>query len=183
MSTQGAFVTDRNAAMGPEHEKRRTAALAELARVLARESNLVRDLREALVRQRAGVAADSTADVQGSCDDIARILVALDGARRNRAALLSDLVGSVPATLEELARALGGMLPPAVAQAGLALRREAESTAREAAVNRTVLQRTVEAGEAFLQALFTSTMSPDPVYHAGERRDDDGAGFLLDRTA
>ena len=58
-----------------------------------------------------------------------------------------------------------------------------EETAREAAVNRTVLKRTVEAGEAFLQALFTGVSEPQTVYRAGERREDDGSGFLLDRTA
>jgi hypothetical protein len=157
------------------------AAHPELVHALRREADAVRELREALLRQRAGVAADSAPDVQASCDDIARVLVALETARRHRGTLLAALAPGAPATLEGVANALGGALPAGVDEARRALRGEAESAAREAAVNRTVLQRTIEAGEAFLQALFAHAGDPDPVYRAGERRDDDGAGFLLDR--
>ncbi len=158
-------------------------ALTDLAGALVREAETVRVLREALVRQRAGVAADSTAAVHGSCDDIGRILVALESAKRYRGALLAALLPGEAATLEALTASLGGTLPPDLAAARTTLRREAEETAREAAVNRTVLKRTVEAGEAFLQALFTGVSEPEAVYRAGERREDDGSGFLLDRTA
>lgn len=183
MSTQMATAMPRARAIDADGMTRQAEALAELARVLVRETEVVRDLREALVRQRAGVAADSTADVHGSCDDIARILVALDNTRRHRASLLVALCGNASVTLEQLAKEIGGELPPALTEAALALRKDAESTAREAAVNRTVLQRTVEAGEAFLQALFTDAGEPEAVYRPGERREDDGAGFLLDRQA
>lgn len=180
MTAQGATMTMAADVRGGDGA-RRDEALAELARALTREAGVVRDLREALLRQRAGVAADAVADVHVSCDDIARVLVTLDSARRHRATVLGSLVRETPATLEALARELGGSLPPELAEAALALRREAEATAGEAAVNRTVLQRTVEAGEAFLQALFTSTTPPDPVYRHGDRREDEAAGFLLDR--
>jgi hypothetical protein len=158
--------------------------LADLVRAVVRETDAVRELREALVRQRAGVAADATADVHASCDDIARILVTLEQAKRHRAAVLAAAAREHPPTLEGLAAAFDGALPPPLAEAAQALRREAEGAAREASVNRVVLQRTVEAGEAFLQALFTGTATPDAVYRPGARsNDDDGAGFLLDRTA
>jgi hypothetical protein len=157
--------------------------LTELARALMREAEAVGELHEALLRQRAGVAADSTADVHGSCDDIARILVTLEQAKRHRLALLQTATGPAPATFESLAQAHGGTLPEPVAEAMQALREAAKGTVREASVNRVVLQRTVEAGEAFLQALFTGTADTGAVYRPGERRDDDGAGFLLDRTA
>jgi hypothetical protein len=181
MSAQVANAIPRTHAAGGDAAMRQAEILTELARVLAREAEVVHALREALVRQRAGVAADSTPDVHGSCDDIARILVALDNARRHRSSLLANLAGGTPTTLEALARELGGTLPPELAEAAAVLRREAEGAAREAAVNRTVLKRTVEAGEAFLQALFTDAGEPEAVYRPGERRDDDGAGFLLDR--
>ncbi len=158
-------------------------ALAGLARVLARETAAVRELRDALVRQREGVAGNAIDAVQGSCDDIARLLVTLDAAKRSRVGMLARLVPDGPGTLEAVAALCGGSLPPALAEASLALRREAAATAREAAVNRAVLQRTVEAGEAFLQALFAGAGDRDSIYHAGEHRDDDGSGFLLDRTA
>jgi len=160
----------------------RQRALEAIAQGLRREAATAEELREALIRQRAGVAADSAGAVHASCDDIARILVALDSARRHRVERLESLIPARPATLEALAAELGGTLPPGLSDAAQALRRAAGSAAREAAVNRTVLQRTVEAGEAFLQALFAGTGEPDAVYRAGERRDD-GAGFLLDRTA
>jgi len=165
--------------MDPETQRRQT--LAELAAALTREAEVVRALRESLVRQRAGVAADSAEAVHASCDDIGRILVALETGKRHRLALLAALVPDAPPTLESLERALGGALPPALAAVRATLRSEAETTAREAGVNRTVLKRTVEAGEAFLQALFTGVAEPEAVYRAGERRDDDGSGFLLDR--
>jgi len=158
-------------------------SLAGLARLLQREAGSVRELREALVRQREGVAGNAIPAVNESCDDIARLLVTLDTTKRLRAGLLERLVPDGPATLEAVAARNGGALPPALAEASLALRREAADAAREAAINRSVLQRTVEAGEAFLQALFASAADRDPVYRAGERSDDDGAGFLLDRTA
>ncbi len=153
--------------------------LETLARAVAREAAAVSDLREALVRQRDGVARDAIDSVHASCDDIARLLVTLDASRTHRVRLLSTLVPDGPATLEGLAESRGGLLPPALAEAGLALRRAAEGAAREASVNRVVLQRTVEAGESFLQALFAG--GPDPVYRPGDRRDDDGSGKLLDR--
>jgi hypothetical protein len=158
-------------------------ALAGLTRALVREAEAVRELHEALVRQREGVAADAIEVVQGSCDDIARLLVTLDGAKRSRMGILQRLVPDEPGSLEAVAAMCGGSLPPALAEASATLRRVAADAAREAGVNRVVLQRTVEAGEAFLQALFAGAGDPDPVYRAGERRDDDGSGFLLDRTA
>ena len=158
-------------------------ALADLARVLSREAEAVRELREALVRQREGVAGNAIGAVNGSCDDIARLLVTLEAAKRLRVGMLDRLVPGGPGTLEAVAAQCGGALPPALAEASLVLRREAAEAAREAAVNRVVLQRTVEAGEAFLQALFASAGDRDSVYHPGERREDDGSGFLLDRTA
>lgn len=167
----------------PARAARTDDRTGSLARALTRESDAVRELRECLVRQRAGVAADSTEAVQGSCDDIASILVRLDAARRHRTALLDALGdGRGTPTFEQLAAANGGQLPPALDAALRTLKHEAEATAREATVNRKVLERIVASGEAFLQALFTSAVGPDPVYRPGDRPDD-GSGFLLDRKA
>jgi hypothetical protein len=170
-------------AEGKVMEKQTNEALAALARVLMREKEAVRELREALVRQREGVAANAIAAVHGSCDDIGRLLVTLDAAKRLRMERIARLVPDGPGTLEAIAALCGGELPPDLAGASQALRREAAEAAREAAVNRAVLQRTVEAGEAFLQSLFASAGDRDSVYYPGEHREDDGSGFLLDRTA
>lgn len=160
---------------------RRDAAIAELTRALRREAETVRELREALLRQRAGVAADSPGAVNESCDDIARMLVAVEAAKKNRAMRIEAIAPEAGASLGRLETVLGAQCPADLVDAHRDLRREAEATAREASVNRAVLARTVEAGEAFLQALFSGSTAPDPVYRAGERREDDGAGFLLDR--
>ncbi|MBI5170864.1 MAG: hypothetical protein HZA61_15350 [Candidatus Eisenbacteria bacterium] len=166
-----------------EGKSRMDVALAELTRALERETGTVRELREALLRQRAGVAADSAGAVNESCDDIARLLVAIEAAKRHRAMRIEAVSpeGGVP--LDSLERVLGPALPESLVRARAELRREAQATAREAAVNRTVLARTVEAGEAFLQALFSGANTLEPVYRAGERREEDGAGHLFDRKA
>lgn len=155
----------------------------DLARALDREAAAVGELGAALDRQRHGVATDSTAAVNASCDDIGRILVALDAARRARAALLAPLVREGEAPFEALERLFGGTLPEPVARARRSLRAAAETAAREAAINRVVLQRTLQSGEAFLQALFSNVAEPEPTYRAGERPDEGGPGFLLDRKA
>ncbi len=162
---------------------RRDAAIAELTRTLQRETETVRELREALLRQRSGVAADSAGAVNESCDDIARLLVAVEAAKKHRAMRIDAVAPEAGASLDRLEVSLGAQCPGALLDAHRVLKREAEATAREASVNRAVLARTVEAGEAFLQALFSGSTAPDPVYRAGERREEDGAGFLLDRKA
>jgi multidrug resistance efflux pump len=181
MTSQAELAAGRTGMAGRGVDTHGRQALTDLTAALRREVETVRSLRETLVRQRAGVAADSPDAVHASCDDIGRILVALDNAKRYRQALLAALVPGGEPTFEALDAALEGGLPPALDEARATLRAEAEETAREAAVNRTVLKRTVEAGEAFLQALFTGVAEPEAVYRAGERREDDGAGFLLDR--
>lgn len=175
---------------GPEAPVRSTIESApadrlvrELVLVLEREAQAVRELRDALARQRDGVAHDSTGAVHASCDDIGRILVTLEAARRARARLLEPIAGPGEAPLAALERVCGGALPEPLGTARAALRVAAEGAAREAAINRAVLRRTIESGEAFLQALFSNLAEPDPTYHAGERPDEGSPGFLLDRKA
>jgi hypothetical protein len=155
----------------------------DLALVLEREARAVGELREALSRQREGVARNSTGTVNSSCDDIGRILVSLEAARRARAALLGPLAQPGEAPMDVLERAFGGAMPEPLAAARRTLRGAAEAAAREAAINRVVLRRTIESGEAFLQALFSNVAEPESTYRAGERPDDGGPGFLLDRKA
>lgn len=183
MTRKTAEVAPRTETGRMDANKRKDMALGELTRALEREVATVSELREALVRQRAGVATDAVESVHAACDDVARLLVAIEAARRHRVMRLESLSVSGDARLETLELALGHALPTPLAEARAALRHEAAAAAREAGINRVVLQRTVEAGEAFLQALFSNAGGPDPVYRAGERREDDGAGLMLDRTA
>lgn len=183
MTPQDASVLEQMETGRMDANRQQDTAIGELTRALQRETETVSDLREALLRQRAGVAQDSAELVNQSCDDIARLLVAIEAARRHRAMRIESLSPDAGITLESLERWLGPELPADFAEARATLRREAEATAREAGINRSVLSRTVEAGEAFLQALFAGTNGPDPVYRPGERREEDAAGFLLDRKA
>lgn len=155
----------------------------ELAKAFANEAHAVRELREALGRQRHGVARDAVREVEASCDDIGRILVTLEAARRTRTARLEALAPAGGSPWAALERAFGGRLPDALAAARRELRAEAEATAHEAAINRAVLRRTIESGEAFLQALFSNVTLPGPTYRAGERAEEGEPGFLLDRKA
>lgn len=183
MNARKANVLERTESGRMDGKSRKDVAIAELTLALERETETVRELREALLRQRAGVAADSAGSVNESCDDIARLLVAIEAAKRHRAMRIEAVSPEAGGSLEALERALGPNAPEPLRRAHAELRREAATTAREASVNRTVLSRTVEAGEAFLQALFSGSNAPEPVYRAGERREEDGAGFLLDRKA
>lgn len=157
--------------------------LRELTRAIEREVALVDALRTALQRQRAGVAANDPAAVQSCCDEIARVLESIETAREGRSTALAALTGDGAMKLAALERALHRELPADLVHARRALRLAAEAAAAETATNHVVLQRTIEAGDAFLQALFSSASEPDPVYRAGEKRAEGDPGFLVDRQA
>jgi len=158
--------------------------LAELTAALEHEAAAIRGLREALVQQRAAVAANDAAAVNASVDDVGRILLAVEEARRQREAMVAALAGGPGATLEGLGAPDARPGRAAFDTARAALRRAAEEAAHEAAVNRAVLRRAVEAGEAFLQSLFSSAADPSPVYAPAEGRERPGApGFILNRKA
>lgn len=171
-----ALRTERDHAATP-------AAFEHLAEGLERELELVNELRTLLAGQRAAIAACDAAAVQQSCDRVAHTLQAMDSARRARLAALEALGVPADTPLSDLPGQLGGAMPPRVESARLALREAASLTADDAAVHHQVLRRTVESGEAYLQALFSSATEPEPVYRTGERAGDHQSGFLLDRKA
>ncbi len=156
------------------------AALDVLASALAREAETVRELRDALQRQRAAVAANDADAVNASVDSIHAILLAVNEARRARAEILRAAWGDPELKLESLERALGAPLPLSVLTASAALRGAAEDVAREAAINGAVLRHAVQEGEDFLQTLFSSVAEPSGSY-SGERRDT--AGAVVNRRA
>jgi hypothetical protein len=158
--------------------------LAELTAALVHEHRLIEELREALVRQRAGVAADDPAAIEHSVHAIGRTLLTLEEARRRRVSLTALVAGRAGATLADLDASVE-TLPAAFTAAREAVRRAAEATARDVAINQTVLRRALEAGDAFLQQLFSSAADPMPVYAPGPRAAGPhaGGGLLLNRTA
>ncbi len=162
-----------------------TPAFRELAECLEEEARLVEALRDALLQQRAAVAADRPEAIQAGVEEMARILLALAETRRRRSERLADLCGDGATPMDRVADILGVPLPPAVESARLHLRRLASDTAREAAINREVLRRAIEAGDAFIQQLFSGAAPPSTAYGSAEARRGEGPrrGFLLNRRA
>jgi hypothetical protein len=108
----------------------------------------------------------------------------LEQARHRRSALVAALSGDPALPLERLETALRRPLPEALERGRAELRRAASDVAREASVNRVVLRRAVEAGEAFLQDLFSVGPFSAHVYGPGEEPRRAGpTGRVFDRTA
>jgi len=134
----------------------------DLTLALAAEGRLVGALGDALRHQRAAVAADQPEAVEASVAEISRLLLALRDARRDRARLLSDALGPGPG-VDALHQVLG-TVPPELVRAQADLHRVAVEVAQEAAINRGILRRVIESGEAFLQQLFSSASPASPAY-------------------
>ena len=132
-----------------------SALLTDLAGALVQEQRLIGELRQALLRQRAGVATGDLDLIDGSVYAIARTRLTLEEARRRRASLTASVGGRPGIALSEL-ESFVGVLPAPLLAAREAVRRAAEATAHDLAINQKVLRRALEAGDAFLQQLFSS---------------------------
>ncbi len=159
------------------------ARTAELIRALEREQRHVTELADVLARQRAAVAQDDPDAVDDTVQSLGRVMLALDDARRRRIALVGDIAGDPELSLTMLERRLGNPLPPELNEARRQLRAAAELCAREVRVNQNVLRRALEAGDAYLQTLFSGGHDPAPVYVPGPRTPEARNGLLLNRTA
>jgi hypothetical protein len=132
-----------------------SARLTDLAGALVQEQQLIEELRQALLRQRAGVAAGDPELIDGSVYAIARTLLTLEEARRRRSSLTAAVIGRPGVALSDL-ESFVGILPVPLLAAREAVRRAAEATAHDVAINQRALRRVLEAGDAFLQQLFSS---------------------------
>lgn len=161
------------------------ARLADLADALLYEASVIEELRGALLRQRAGVAADDAALVEASIHAMGRTLLTLDEAKRRRAALTALIAGGEPTPLDRLEVLLGGALPRDVEDARSLVKRAALQTAQDVAINQHILRRALEAGDVFLQKLFSMGGDPSPGYTRGERPLEPApqSGLILNRTA
>ncbi len=159
-----------------------TRRLGELAASLAHEERLLDELRQSLVRQRGAVAADDPEGIEASVQAIGRTLFTLEEARRRRAALTRHLTGDATEALGELEAHLDRPLPEGFARARRAVREAANAVQREVRINQAVLRRALEAGDAFLQLLFSSTAERVPTYAPAARAPEGRGGLLLDRT-
>ncbi len=159
--------------------------LADLADALLYEANVIEELRQSLLRQRAGVAADDAAMIESSLHAMGRTLLTLDEAKRRRAALTALIAGGDAVPIERLEQLLGGILPPEVEEARSMVKRAALHAAQDVAINQHILKRALDAGDLFLQKLFSMSGDPAPGYQRGERAGDAPAqsGMILNRMA
>ena len=150
-----------------------SAWLTDLARALLQEQRLIEELRQALLRQRAGMASGDPELIEVSVHAIARTLLTLQEARRRRTSLLAAVMVGPGVALSDL-ESFVGVLPAPLLAAREAVGRAAEATAQDVAINQRVLGQALEAGDAFLQQLFSSatdTMAvPMPNLRPADRR-------------
>ena len=134
--------------------------LADLADALSYEATVIEELRQALLRQRAGVAADDAEMVESSIHAMGRILFTLDEAKRRRAALMTLIAGGGPAPLDRLESLLGGALPREVEEARALVKRAALLTARDVTINQHILKGALGEGDRYMQKLFSMSGEP-----------------------
>lgn len=155
-----------------------------LAQALLQEARLLDDLRAALMEQRAGVAQNDVRVIEESINQMSRTLLTIEEARRHRTTLIAHLSGERVLTLSEVESALPPPMRVRVVDARAAARRAATAVAREVAINDHIVRRALDAGEAYIQLLFSTVSGPDPSYMptkgAGEKA---SAGMLLNRRA
>ena len=160
------------------------AHTASLVAALARETALIGDLRTALQQQRDGIAGDDPALVDQSTQAVARTLLSLDQARRHRVTVTAQLTNGTSADLDTLEDIVGA-LPGDLKEARRTVRRAAGDAAVDLRINQSVLKRALEAGNAFLQKLFSSAGEVSAAYDPADRSTDQtgSSGVLLNRTA
>lgn len=158
--------------------------LGSLARALRDEAAVLEQLRDALERQRGSVAANDNDALDASVRAVTRTVHTLEEARKRRAAIIRYLTGDEELPLMRLEHFLGEPLPLELDTARSEVRSAAQLVAREAAINRIVLRRAREAGDAFLQELFSAVARSDTVYGRGASEDElRASGVLLNRKA
>jgi hypothetical protein len=138
-----------------------SARLTDLAEALVQEQRLIEELRQALLRQRAGMATGDPELIDGSDYAIARTRLTLEEARRRRASLAIAVVGRPGVALSDL-ESFVCVLPAPLLAAREAVHRAAEITAQDLAINQRMVRQALEAGDAFLQQLFASAADNRP---------------------
>lgn len=157
--------------------------LEALTDLLERETRYVIELRDALIRQRAAVASEDTAAVEATIETAARVQLLLEQARRLRTDRIAALAGDPQLPLQQLETVLAIPMPVRLEQAREALQHAAREVVREAGINREVLRRAIQAGEAFLQQLFSSTSGAPATYGEVPKPPPTHSGRVLDRRA
>jgi hypothetical protein len=155
-----------------------------LALAFDSERRAIQELRQALLRQRAAIAADDASGLEQSADHVGRAVNTLGEARRNRCEIMYALTGHADGTLPQLERTIGRSLPPVLQEARTAVQQAATRVASDVAINQHVLRRALRAGDLFIQRLFSSMSDPMPVYAPDARTPvREARSLLINRTA
>lgn len=152
-------------------------AFPGLAEVLRQEARGLEEFAAVLERQRAAVAAGDRVTLDGSVEDVDRLLLRLSKLREQRQNMVDHLTGERGWSLTQLLERPGFGAGSELVLAHRELRRAAENAARASRVNSVVLRRVLESERAFLQSLF----SDGPVVGYPGASGGRSAGLLLDR--
>lgn len=169
--------------MGPMAEPSRDS-VQDIVASTRGEQQLLRQLRLALGQQRDGVASSDPEAIELASRAVANTVLTLDAARRRREDLLRLASGGRPVRLDNLEQQLGPIA--GLAESRAALRHEAEAAIRDLALTQEVLQGAMHAGNAYLQALFSSVVPPSTSYGDPQGRNPQPAmpgGTLVNRSA
>ncbi|HEY3934495.1 MAG TPA: hypothetical protein VGL65_07725 [Gemmatimonadales bacterium] len=142
----------------------RTVDAAAILAAMRAEAALLGELCDALATQRDGIAADDSAVIESATHRVSRAVLTLDEARRRREQLSQILAGGDAVPLDRLEESTGPI--PGLAPVRVALRAAAQATVRDLALNQAILRGALRAGEAYLQALFSSVADKVPAYTA-----------------
>jgi hypothetical protein len=135
-----------------------------LGDALRHEVDLLENVRAALLEQRAGVASNDAGRIEDGTHRLGRSLLTIEEARRYRSDLTSVLGGGRPLKLNELELVLPQPMPADLSDARAQLRAAANGVAREVAINNLVVHRALDAGEVFIQVLFSTVAEPPAAY-------------------
>jgi hypothetical protein len=154
--------------------------LAALAEAIASESRLLDELAAVMQQQRAAVADDDMDRVDDSVYATHRILLTLGEARRRRRSINKLICDDDELAVRQLEELLGGVLPDALQQARVALRRSAETLAGEVETNRRVLRQAMSSGDAYVRSLLGQDLAT-PAYPTRAVSEARPGGLLVDR--
>jgi|KBSSwiStaDraftv2_1062776.scaffolds.fasta_scaffold03238_11 hypothetical protein len=149
---------------------------------LETECRVLDELREALARQRAGVAADDVEGLDAATHAVSRALLTLEEARRRREHLVAAMTGTAGGSLTAVSDAIGPSLT--LSHMREMLRGSAEAVIRDLALTQSVLRGALRAGDKYLQSMLTTSSGPRPAYApAGTASMSPARGVLLNRNA
>jgi hypothetical protein len=154
-----------------------------LTGLLQRETQTWRDLQDAARRQRAHVAAGNVSGVNEETGRMESLIGVLDEHAEVRRRLLRELGGEPLCTLSELESRMGRMPGPPLVRARAELLRTARGVASELVVNRSLLRRSLEGGEAFFQAVLAHLGEALPRCGEATTPHEGGPSIFLDEAA